>query len=100
MGIINLRYDHADCANSIIGFYGDIHQSMVAVEELSELQKELIKSFRGKADIEHLTEELADVIFMLWQVQDIYSISDKDIDAVISKKCKRTVKRIADSRKG
>ena len=49
-------------------------QIIVAIEELSELQKELTKSLRDKIDKEHLTEEIADVKIMLEQVIDYYSI--------------------------
>ena len=44
-------------------------QVVVAIEELSELQKELCKTLRGKADIDHITEELADVWIMFQQMK-------------------------------
>lgn len=41
--------------------YGDRAQMIVALEELSELQKEICKILRGGENISHLAEEIADV---------------------------------------
>lgn len=41
--------------------YGLKQQVIVAIEELSELQKELTKFLRLKADYDHIAEEIADV---------------------------------------
>ena len=40
---------------------GDSAQLVVAVEELSELTKEITKCLRNKGNIDHLAEEVADV---------------------------------------
>ena len=45
--------------------YGSEIQRVVAIEELSELQKELCKSLRGQTDRQHIAEEIADVQIML-----------------------------------
>ena len=58
--------------------YGGKLQSVVAIEELSELQKEISKFIRCKGDILGLKEEIADV---LEQLKIIYNISDYDIDS-------------------
>ena len=39
--------------------YGSEIQRVVAIEELSELQKELCKSLRGQTDTQHIAEEIA-----------------------------------------
>ena len=47
-------------------------QVIVAIEELSELQKELTKWLRGKGNRDGLMEEMADVSIMLNQLQLIF----------------------------
>lgn len=52
-----------------ISHYGERMQVIVAIEELSELQKELTKFLRGQADEKHINEEMADVEIMLEQLK-------------------------------
>jgi hypothetical protein len=52
--------------------YGVTSQLIVAIEELSELQKELTKQIRGNGDINHISEEMADVYIMLEQLGIIF----------------------------
>jgi NTP pyrophosphatase (non-canonical NTP hydrolase) len=47
-------------------------QTMMAIEEMSELTKEICKTKRGKFDKEHIQEEMADVQIMLWQLGIIF----------------------------
>ena len=51
--------DKIDLYDKLLKKYGD-KQIIVAIEELSELQKELCKHLRGKIDITNLIEEIAD----------------------------------------
>ena len=72
--------------------YGTRNQLIVAVEELSECQKEICKFLRGCGDIEHLAEEVADATIMLEQVQVIFDINDatcRHMDAKIERLKKR-----------
>ncbi|MBR2844669.1 MAG: hypothetical protein IKF00_05600 [Solobacterium sp.] len=48
--------------------YGKELQTVVAIEELSELIKELTKNIRGKNNHDAIVEEIADVYIMLDQV--------------------------------
>ena len=41
---------------------------MMAFEEMSELQKEMCKRFRGEKNDDHIAEEIADVEIMLDQL--------------------------------
>jgi hypothetical protein len=50
---------------------------MMVFEEMSELQKELCKNWRGKNNIEEIADEVADVEIMLAQLKMIYEIKDK-----------------------
>lgn len=69
---------NADQENKIyadaIDFFGDESQKIMAIEEMSELTKELSKELRGRGDIEHVADELADVEIMLAQLKIIYNI--------------------------
>lgn len=76
----------------LIKTFGPKHQILIAVEELSELQKELIKYLRNKDNQDHISEEMADVYIMLYQLRLIFK-NDKKIDQYIKKKTKRTQQR-------
>lgn len=60
-----------------IDTYGESAQMIVAIEELSELQKELTKELRNKGDKNHIAEEMADVSIMLSQLSMIFNNTDK-----------------------
>jgi NTP pyrophosphatase (non-canonical NTP hydrolase) len=66
--------------------WGIRHQTMVAIEEMSELTKELCKNFRGRKNKDAIAEEIADVIIMLEQLRLMYGVNDdvnKHMDAKI-----------------
>jgi hypothetical protein len=44
-----------------------------AIEEMSELQKELCKLLLGNGDREHIAEEMADVEIMLSQLKEMFT---------------------------
>lgn len=67
---------------------GRVHQTAVAIEELSELQKELCKSIRGKACDDNIIEEIADSLIMIEQIIDMNDITD----AVAEMKRKKLVR--------
>lgn len=69
-------------------------QLIVAIEELSELQKELCKALRGKPNKEDIIEELADVLIMLDQVKIYFKIEDDEIRDIIDQKIERTKERL------
>lgn len=64
-------------------------QVTVAIEEMSELQKELCKALRRKGNHEHITEEMADVYITLRQMQLYYGISKEELQEWIDKKMQR-----------
>lgn len=57
---------------SAIATYGAEKQIVVAIEELSELQKELCKFLRHNT-MEHIAEEIADVEIVLEQMIMLFS---------------------------
>lgn len=56
--------------------FGTTCQLVVALEEMSELQKEICKALRGEIHPAHMAEELADATIMLEQVRQIFSINE------------------------
>ena len=60
-------------------------QTMMAVEEMSELTKEICKIKRGKIDLEALADEIADVTIMLEQLREIYGLNDAVCDHMDAK---------------
>jgi NTP pyrophosphatase (non-canonical NTP hydrolase) len=56
--------------------YGIGSQIVIAVEEMSELIKEICKIERNKGNMDNLAEEVADVTIMMEQLRLIYGIND------------------------
>ena len=82
----------------IIDKNGTVAQSMIAMEECSELIQAISKCLRSKEMIptetrEHLIEEMADVTICLEQLMVMYSITFQELDAWIERKEFRLKKR-------
>lgn len=75
--------------------YGEAVQLAVALEELSECQKEICKFLRGFGNAGHLAEEVADAMIMLEQVQMIFGIED-----MVNQEVNRKVSRLDERLKG
>ena len=80
--------------NKAISTYGEKAQKLMAIEEMSELTKEICKDFRGKLDREHLIEELADVTITIDQLIMMYEISGKEIQQMCERKMERLKERL------
>ena len=76
--------------------YGKDMQLNVAIEEFSELIKEICKHKRGEDNLDHIIEEMADCQIMLSQLGVIFGINIKDIHLIILKKLDRLEGRIAE----
>ena len=88
----------------VIGFYGADHQSLVACEELGELIRAVSKMRRAAAAgtdnwdaYENLVEEIADVLIVLEQLQEMYEIPNHGIQSVVFQKCARQEERMYES---
>lgn len=68
-------------------------QVMMAVEEMSELTKEICKIFRGKPTLDDLADEIADVIITIEQLKLIFEVSDM-VDERIAYKIKRLQEKL------
>lgn len=68
--------DRAKVYEEAIGHFGVEKQAVVAIEEFTEFAKELCKALRGKVNLEHLAEELADATIMLEQMRIAFGVND------------------------
>ena len=83
-----------DTYKQAIETYGVRTQKLMAIEEMSELTKEICKDFRGLLDREHLIEEMADVMIMLDQMLLLYKISGEEVGLMRIKKVERLKERL------
>lgn len=74
--------------------YGKDMQLTVAVEELSELIKEICKHKRGLNNILAITEEMADCYIILAELQHIFGIDSKRLNTMVEFKLDRLEKRL------
>ena len=88
-----------DTYKQAIDLYGEKAQKLMAIEEMSELTKEICKDFRGLLDREHLIEEMADVMIMLDQMLLLYKISGEEVGLMRIKKVERLKERLEDSKR-
>ena len=90
--------------NETMDRYGIKMQSLVAMEELAELQKaisklvrnseEKTKSLEFKGLRHNLIEEMADVIICMDQLKEYYNINHAEIQSTIASKQARQAKRL------
>jgi NTP pyrophosphatase (non-canonical NTP hydrolase) len=85
----------------VIARYGADAQAMVHMEECAELIQAVSKMRRaanaGKDDDAaryNLVEEISDVLICMKQMQEIYGISDHDIQLMVDRKCRRQEARL------
>lgn len=83
-----------DIYRMAIAHYGKLNQLDVAIEEMAELTKEIVKNKRGENNRDHIVEEIADVYVMLKQLELIFDIDLKEIIDMRNAKLKRLERRI------
>lgn len=69
--------------------FGEQVQMVMALEELSECQKEICKKLRGYSNLDHLAEEIADATIMLEQMRLFFGLND-----LVCEKMDEKVKRL------
>ena len=75
--------------------YGKEMQSIVCMEECSELIQAVSKCLRGKPDAtDNLAEEMADVTICLYLLKEMYGITDKQVNKWIACKTVRQHERM------
>ena len=86
-----------DTSVQLINKFGKL-QLIVAIEELSELAKELCKYLRLEAgtafNINNLVEEVADVSIMIEQIKIYFGINETRLQDEINAKIERTKQRL------
>lgn len=82
----------------LIDHYGQESQKMMLLEEMAELQKEICKDMCYDPDLEAITEEVADVMIMLEQIQMMYHISRPKLHKITNEKLHRQLRRIEDEK--
>lgn len=88
------RKEIIDTYKQAIETYGVRAQKLMAIEEMSELTKEICKDFRGELNRENLIEEMADVLIMLDQMLILYKISGEEVGLMRIKKVERLKERL------
>ncbi len=73
-----------------IRVYGKDSQLKMLLEEMSELQKEICKNWRGRDNTNEIADEIADVEIMLAQVKIIFGI-----EAEVANHTKMKIDRLA-----
>lgn len=85
---------------TIINHYGVKNQLKYIHSEYYELDEAILANWYdidGVTDVgyvEHIREEIADVMVILKQIQYFYEIPDKEIDDVMKYKVQRQIERI------
>lgn len=75
--------------------YGKEMQSIVCMEECSELVQAISKCLRGKPDAtDNLAEEMADVTICLYLLQEMYGVTAAQLDEWIARKTMRQYARM------
>ena len=77
-----------DGMKDLINKYGEDHQKLKSIEELSELIRAISRN-----DKDMVVEEMADVYIMLFQLRIIYDVDRNDIDFWLKKKIEREKSR-------
>lgn len=91
---MNKYQEVIDTYKKAIKTYGKKAQKLMAIEEMSELTKEICKDFRGMLDREHLIEEIADVTITIYQLLMMYEIGDNEIQQMCERKVERLKERL------
>ena len=74
-----MKYTHEErkaVYDAALGKWGAKMQATVAIEEMSEVIKEITKMLRGELHREHMAEEIADATIMLEQLRQMLNIND------------------------
>lgn len=87
-----MKYVPDDICKEALDTWGKKAQVLTLLEEMSELQKEILKNInRGRDNVQEIAEETADVLIMLDQFLYIYGIQDlvKEMSVTKLNKLKR-----------
>lgn len=89
-------YQIENC-NTIANHYGKDSQVLIAIEEMSELTKELCKYFRRYDRKTEIIEEIADAEIMIEQLKCLFDIHT-EVSNEIDYKLERQIRRMEQER--
>lgn len=84
----------------IIDTFSEDAQKLMAIEEMSELMKEICKDFRGNTNKDAIKEEIADVLVMIEQLRIIYDIKLSDVHKIMNEKIERALTHVKNGTMG
>ncbi len=89
-----MRKDFIESYKEFLNNWGYEAQALMAIEEMSELTKELSKQYRKRKDYkeEDLIEEIADVLNMVEQLE--FYFGEEKVEKIREEKIERTKKRL------
>ena len=79
--------------------YGKDMQLTVAVEELSELIKEICKNKRGNDNRDNIIEELVDCYIVMEQIEIIFNLGSGELHSKLVEKLNRLERRLEERSK-
>lgn len=77
-----------------INLFGNHAQIDMAIEEMSELTKELLKNRRGNENRSKIADEMADVYIMLEQLKFIFGVDETELKVNAEFKLQRLNERL------
>ena len=80
--------------------YGPLNQKIKLFEELSELQNAICKERWGRDTVDHIAEEIADVLILFNQMLIIYDIDPETVNDYFRSKLLRLEDRMDELQKG
>ena len=92
-----MKSHQIETCRSIANHYGKEHQVLIAIEEMSELTKELCKYFRRYDRKKEIIEEVADAQIMLEQLIELFDINN-EVDRMVDYKLNRQIRRMEQER--
>lgn len=87
-----------EIAKRAIATNGSVFQSMIAMEECSELTQAISKCIREPQEEDardHLIEEMADVLICLGQLKSIYQVTDDELNKWTDNKLERLERQLS-----
>ena len=92
-----MTLEEFDVMGDAIQAFGERAQEAMLLEEMSELQKEICKHWRGRDNLAEIAEEIADVEIMLDQMKMIFSCAGR-VKAIRASKLRRLEERVREAR--
>lgn len=94
-----MKQEYKQYYKDFLDSWGYESQAMMAIEEMSELTKEISKKYRKQENYkeENIIEEIADVLNMVEQLE--YVFGEEKVEKVREEKIQRTIKELENYKK-